>query len=62
MLWIQIYLLITRLNMQKNKIVELSLKDFKKMTTLITKLKKANKALNSQVKMYMKWKKSIKDV
>ena len=48
--------------MQKNKIVEISLKDFKKMTQLITKLKKANKALNSQVKMYMKWKKNIKDV
>ena len=48
--------------MQKNKIVEISLKDFKKIATLIAKLKKANKALNTQVKMYMKWKKSIKDV
>ena len=46
--------------MQKNKIVELSLKDFKKMTTLISKLKKANKALNKQVRIYQKWKKSIK--
>ena len=48
--------------MQKNKILQISLKDFKKMTTLISKLKKANKALNAQVKMYMKWKKNIKDV
>ena len=43
----------------KTKVVELSLKDFKKMTQLIAKLKKANKSLNSQVKTYMKWKKDI---